>query len=282
VGLAAVSDAAVVVVGTTAELESEGGDRTGLALPGGQNALVEAVAAVNPRTVVVVNSGAPVALPWRERVPALLLCWFPGQEAGHGLADVLLGRAEPAGRLPTTWGDEPRTAVLPRDGRLEYREGLHLGYRGWLRDGVRPAYWFGHGLGYTSWTYEELVVPAVLPAGEDCAVRVTVRNSGRRAGREVVQVYLSRPDSVVERPVRWLAGYAAARAEPGERVRALIRIPARVFQHWSPEDGAWRSEPGRYTVAVGRSVGELPLRSEVSLEVAEPPDAVTPPGDTAG
>lgn len=282
VRLAARSDAAVVVVGTTSEVESEGWDRTGLDLPGTQDALVEAVAAANPRTVVVVNSGSPVALPWRERVPALLLCWFPGQEAGAGLADVLLGRSEPGGRLPTTWADRPRAQVVPRDGLLEYSEGLHLGYRGWLREaaagaeagagpsgGAAPAYWFGHGLGYTTWSHEELAAPARLAAGEDCPVRVAVRNSGRRAGREVVQLYLSRPDSAVERPERWLAGYAAVRAEPGERSRATIQIPARAFQHWCPDAGGWRTEPGRFILSMGRSAGELPLRTAVFVAESE-------------
>ncbi|MBT2527894.1 glycoside hydrolase family 3 C-terminal domain-containing protein [Streptomyces sp. ISL-99] len=257
------SDAAVVFVGTTENSESEGHDRTDLALPGHQDELVRAVAAANPRTVVVVNAGGPVELPWREEAGAVLLSWFPGQEAGTGLADVLFGRAEPGGRLPTTWGaalsDVPVTDTAPEDGVLEYAEGLHIGYRAWLRAGRTPAYWFGHGLGYTTWEYERLDLPEVVPADGSLTARVRIRNTGGRRGREVVQVYLAKPGSAVERPVRWLAGYAAVEADPGERVAAAIRVPAHALRHWSEADGAWRTESGVWQVLAGRSAGELPL-----------------------
>ncbi|CAM5460001.1 hypothetical protein STENM327S_05196 [Streptomyces tendae] len=225
---AGAAEAAVVVVGTTEHGESEGYDRTVLALGATQDALVRAVAAANPRTVAVVNSGGPVELPWREEAGAVLLAWFPGQEGGAGLADVLLGRAEPGGRLPTTWpavlADAPVTRTRPDGGRLDYDEGLHLGYRGWLRHHRPPAYWFGHGLGYTTWTYEALTVPPLTRAGDDLTVRVRVRNTGSRAGREVVQVYLARPASALDRPARALGGYAAVRASPGETVTATVRV----------------------------------------------------------
>lgn len=217
------ADAVIVVVGTTEGGESEGFDRVSLRLPAPQDELVAEIARANPRTVVVVNSGAPVELPWREAAGAVLLTWFPGQEAGHALADVLLGAAEPGGRLPTTWpatlDDAPVRTTHPTRGRLPYEEGLHIGHRAWLRaaaDGstaAAPAYWFGHGLGYTTWEFERIGAPAPAPGGYE--VPVTLRNTGTRGGREVVQLHLSRPDSAVERPVRWLAGWAAARAEPG-------------------------------------------------------------------
>ncbi|MEU8386402.1 glycoside hydrolase family 3 C-terminal domain-containing protein, partial [Streptosporangium sp. NPDC048865] len=139
VELARTCDAVVVVVGSTEEIENEGADRAHLELPGRQDELVRAVAAVNPATVVVVNSGGPMILPWREEVPAVLLSWFPGQEAGHGLADVLFGRAEPGGRLPTTWADRALVSTVPEDGTLTYAEGLDIGYRAWLRRPEPPA-----------------------------------------------------------------------------------------------------------------------------------------------
>ena len=162
VAAAAAADVAVVVVGTTEEVESEGFDRESLALPGRQDELVRRVVAANPRTVVVVNAGAPVLLPWADEVPAVLLTWFPGQEFGHALADVLLGDAEPGGRLPTTW---PATtdglpSTQPVDGTLTYDEGIFVGYRAYERDGRTPLYPFGHGLGYTSWEYLELACDA--------------------------------------------------------------------------------------------------------------------------
>ncbi|MEU0051962.1 glycoside hydrolase family 3 C-terminal domain-containing protein [Streptomyces sp. NPDC006309] len=267
------ADAAVVFVGTTEHSETEGHDRTGLSLGGRQDELVRAVAAANPRTIVVVNSGGPVELPWREEVGALLLTWFPGQEAGGGIADVLFGRVEPGGRLPTTWAaslaDAPVTDTRPAGGRLDYAEGLHIGYRAWLRSGRTPAYWFGHGLGYTTWEYESVDAPARVPAGSPFTVRVGVRNTGPRPGREVVQVYLARPDSAVERPERWFAGYAAVRAEPGGTATAEVVVPARALRHWSQADGVWRTETGTYRLMAGRSAGDL--RGETPLTVTEAP-----------
>lgn len=265
VELARTSDVAVVVVGTTDEIESEGFDRTSLALPGRQDELVRAVRAVNERTVVVVNSGGPVELPWRDEVAAVLLTWFPGQEAGHGLADVLTGVREPGGRLPTTWAadrrDLPVSNVVPDAGVLRYDEGLHIGYRAWHRSHARPAYWFGHGLGYTTWAYEDVTATAT-------GVRVRVRNTGERAGREVVQVYATRPDSAVERPERWLAGWASASAAPGEAVEVDVEVPERAYRHWTAD--GWAVEPGTFTLLVGRSAGDTPLSlGERSPRVAE-------------
>ncbi|AHH17724.1 beta-glucosidase [Nocardia nova SH22a] len=253
------AEVAVVVVGTTEQLESEGRDRTTLALPGRQNDLVAAVAAANPRTVVVVNSGAPVEMPWRDDVAAVLLTWFPGQEFGAALADVLTGAAEPGGRLPTTWpkelADVPVRETIPdADGRLSYDEGIHIGYRAWLRAGVQPAYPFGHGLGYTVWELSELLVD-----GRD--IEVTVANIGERDGKQIIQVYLSRDDSEIERPVRWLAAFAAVTAAAGDQRRVRITVPQRAFEHRT--EAGWATESGPFTVHVGTSVIALPLTAPI-------------------
>jgi beta-glucosidase len=262
--LAAASDVAVVVVGTTAEVESEGFDRTSLSLPGRQDELVRQVIAANPRTVVVVNSGAPVLLPWARDAGAVLLSWFGGQEFGNALADVLLGDVEPCGRLPMTWptSEEGLPSTGPSDGVLDYREGLFIGYRAFDRDGREPLFPFGHGTGYTTWSYDSMTV-SDGPAG--LAVCVQVRNTGPRGGREVVQVYASRPDSAVERPGKWLAGFAAVDADPGETVEVGILIPERVFQHWS--DAGWALEPGAFTLSAGHSSASLPLTASWQKEV---------------
>ncbi|MEU8270957.1 glycoside hydrolase family 3 C-terminal domain-containing protein, partial [Sphaerisporangium sp. NPDC049002] len=257
--LAKAADVAIVVVGTTEEVESEGYDRDDLALPGDQDALVRAVVAANPDTIVVVNAGGPVAMPWREEVPAVLLSWFAGQEYGDGLARVLFGGAEPGGRLPTTWADTSLIGTTPVDGVLEYAEGPDIGYRAWLREPAAPAYWFGHGLGYTTWAYESVVAPAHAEPGRPFTVRVRLRNTGERAGGEVVQVYLARPESGVRRPALWLAGFTRVEAGPGQTVEAEVEVPARALQHWSPEDRDWTNEPGSFTVLAGRSAGDLPL-----------------------
>ncbi|MFJ8444248.1 beta-glucosidase family protein [Kitasatospora griseola] len=259
------AEVAVVVVGTTEEVESEGVDRAGLQLPGRQDELVSRVAAANPRTVVVVNAGAPVLMPWREEVASVLICWFPGQQAGEALADVLLGTVEPGGRLPTTWpaeeADSPVREVVPTDGRLDYSEGLFIGYRAWQRRaGAAPAYWFGTGGGYTTWSYESVEARLADGSAEELAeVTVRVRNTGQRPGREVVQVYLATDGSDRSRPDRQLAGFAVVEAAPGAVATARITLPRRAVQSWDTTAHDWRTNPGVHTVEAGPHAGDRPL-----------------------
>ncbi|MGK9148163.1 glycoside hydrolase family 3 C-terminal domain-containing protein [Plantibacter flavus] len=270
VDAARAADVAVVVVGTNSQVESEGWDRSDLTLPGRQDELVRAVAAANPRTVVVVNSGAPVLLPWSEDVAAVLLGWFGGQEMGNALADVLLGAVEPGGRLSTTWAaaldDVPVRGVTPQDGVLRYDEGIHIGYRAWLRAGATPAFWFGHGLGYTSWSIGGSSLDGDVATGT-ARLHGSATNTGDRAGKHVVQVYAERNDSAVDRPVRWLVGSAVVRAAAGATTDWEVALPARVFAHWS--DG-WQVEAGDYAVRVGSSVADL--AEGVVVTVAEGTD----------
>ncbi|MBM0125216.1 beta-glucosidase family protein [Pimelobacter simplex] len=258
-------DVAVVVVGTSSRTESEGFDRTTLALPGDQDRLVEAVAAANPRTVVVVNSGSPVLMPWRERVGAVLVGWFGGQEMGTALAEVIAGDREPGGRLPTTWPADERSVPIgpdkPVDGLVNYAEGVHIGHRAWLRTQAEPAYWFGHGLGYTTWALTDLVHPSTAPAGAALDLEVTVENTGDRPGKQVIQAYLSRQETEADRPVRWLAGHTVVRLGAGERSRVRIRIDERAFATWTP-DGWWR-EPGMFGIQVGTSAVAIALTGSV-------------------
>ncbi|MET9249019.1 glycoside hydrolase family 3 C-terminal domain-containing protein [Nonomuraea sp. NPDC003709] len=250
VRVAAECDVAVVVAATTPEVESEGFDRADLRLPGRQDELIRAVAAANPRTVVVVNAGSPVELPWAEEVAAVLLTWFPGQEAGAALADVLFGDAEPGGRLPTTWPrrleDAPVADVTPVDGVVAYEEGTSIGYRAWERTGRAPAFWFGHGLGYTTWSYDSI-------AAEGTSVTVAVTNTGDRPGREVVQVYVDRA----------LAGFDVVEAAPGETVITTVFLPERTFQVW--EEGGWRTVEGVHTVEAGRHAADPRLSATVKI-----------------
>ncbi|MFI8354012.1 glycoside hydrolase family 3 protein [Streptomyces cyaneofuscatus] len=262
------ADTAIVVVGTTERVESEGFDRTDLKLPGHQDALVHAVAAANPRTVVVVNSGSPVELPWRNEVAAVLLTWFPGQEAGHALADVLRGEEEPGGRLPTTWpvalADAPVTATTPTGGELPYTEGVFIGYRAWEQAGATPAYAFGHGLGYTTWEYEN------VSATPD-AVTVRARNTGPRPGSDTVQIYLA-PEpapTAPERPARWLAGFARVTAAPGASVEVTIPVEHRAYQVWDEEAYGWRTVPGTYEVQAARSLADVRATTTVEVTAAQ-------------
>jgi len=272
---AARADVAVVVAGSPPMTESEGFDRVTLALPGRQDELIRRVAAVNRRTVVVLNAGMPVLTPWADQVAAVLYAWLPGQVMGEALADVLLGRAEPGGRLPVTLpaaeADCPVLHAMPRDGLISYDEGLLIGYRGYDAGLTRPQFPFGHGLGYTTWEYESLrAETSELAAGDDLGLLVTVRNTGFRAGREVVQAYLAAPPGEagagrMPRPPRELAAFGTARAQPGESAEVVLRVPARAFARWDTGAGGWVWPAGRYTLHVGRSSRDLRLSATVQL-----------------
>lgn len=254
---AASDELAVVVVGLTDEQETEGRDKSTLALPGAQDALVSAVAATAARTIVVVNASTPVLMPWADEVDAIVVIGLPGQEGGHAVADVLLGKAEASGRLPTTYprqdGDGPAWAVTPEGGQLHYDEGVSVGYRGWhqaLRDGggTEPAFWFGHGLGWTTWEYLDLKV-----SGRESA-RVRVRNAGERAARELVQLYFEPAGA----PIRLVGWAFSPELQPGEETDVEVDFEPRVFQRWDEDASAWAGL-GEGRIVVARGLGDIRL-----------------------
>jgi beta-glucosidase len=270
VATAGAAEVAVVVVGSAELTESEGFDRTSLALPGRQDELVSRVAAANSRTIAVVNAGMPVLMPWADQVAAIVYAWMPGEAFGLALADVLLGLAEPGGRLPVTLpqaeADCPVLHAVPdQDGLLRYAEGLLIGYRGYDASDIVPRYPFGAGLGFTSWSYESLDCPSAVAEGEDLVVAVTVRNTGDRPGKEVVQAYVAQDAGARGRgrPVRVLAAFAVVRAAPGEVVRAEVTIRARTFARYDEHLARWIWPGGPYTVQVGASSRDLRLAASV-------------------
>jgi beta-glucosidase len=272
VAVAGSADVAVVVVGSAELTESEGFDRSTLALPGRQDELITRVTAVNSNTIVVVNSGMPVLMPWAERAAAVLFAWLPGQAFGTALADVLLGRSEPGGRLPVTLpaaeSDSPVLHAVPAaDDTLRYSERHLIGYRGYDAAGVTPKFPFGYGLGYTDWTYESISCPQELAAGRDLELSVSITNAGARPGKEVVQAYLMAPagPATAGRPVRVLAGFATTRAAAGESVQVTLTIPARLFARYNEDLAAWVTPGGEYTVHVGRSSRDLRLSAVVQV-----------------
>jgi beta-glucosidase len=267
------ADVAVIVVGSAEGTESEGYDRDTLSLPGLQDELVRRVAAVQPNTVVIVNSGMPVLMPWVDDVAAVIQAWLPGQAFGEALTDCLLGVVEPGGRLPISIprgaADSPVLDATPKGGELAYTEGLLVGYRGYDRSGREPLFCFGHGLGYTDWSYESLVLGAEgLNENEELPITVTVRNAGGRRGREVVQVYLEAPDDDPSRPLRTLAGFATVDVEPGQAREVPVVVPARAFARFDPDARDWVWRPGTYNVRVGRSSRDLRVSSPVELRLS--------------
>ena len=269
VAAAASSDVAVVVVGSNGQWESEGHDRLDLSLPGRQRELVEAVLAANPRTVVVVNAGSPVELPWAERAGAVLVPWYAGEEGADALAEILVGSLEPSGRLPVTFpvrvedgpagGDEQRYPGV--EGRVEYGEGTLVGYRHYETAGVAPAFCFGHGLSYGDIVFDEVAITAE---------RVSARllNKGERAGTEVVQVYVRALDPRVPRADRELAGFAKVLVPAGEQVTAEVELGAAAYRYWDVDTHDWRSDPGRYEILVGASSRDIRASSVVEWRPA--------------
>ena len=271
VAAAAGADAAVVVVGLNADWETEGRDRESLALPGRQVELVRRVAEANPRTVVVVNAGAPVALPFLEEVPAVLQLWYPGQEGGHALADVLFGVADPGGRLPTTWPvrveDVPSHPHYPgAAGRVVYGEGVFMGYRGYDAAGREPLLPFGHGLSYAEFAYGDLRLERECVArGEPVRAAVEVRNVSARAGREVVQLYLGDLEARLARPPRELKAFRKIGLQPGESRTVSFELEERALAFWDADAHAWCAEPGGFELCVGRSSRDLRARARFEL-----------------
>lgn len=257
VDAARAADVTVVVVN---DVRTEGADLTSLALPGDQDALVRAVAAVNPRTVVVLHTGGPVLMPWLHDVAAVVEAWYPGQESGGALASVLFGDAEPGGRLPVTFPRDDRQGPLTSPirfpgagGEVRYDEGLLVGHRWYDATGQRPLFPFGHGLSYTRFRYDGTVVTPTPGGGARVSVRVT--NTGRRAGSDVVQVYVALPRGAGE--PRRLAAFTKVALDPGRSRRVSVDLTARAFQVWDAARDRWVSPRGRYVVQVGRSAAEV-------------------------
>jgi beta-glucosidase len=271
--LAGKSEVAIVVVGNAPGLESEDFDRTSMDLPAGQDALIEAVAAANKKTIVVVLAGAPVAMTrWISRVPALVYGWYGGQEVGHALADVIFGVANPSGKTPVTFPKriEDSTAYGNYPGEalhVAYREGIYVGYRGFDKRNVEPLFPFGHGLSYTTFKYQNLkVVTPVVKKGESAEITVEVQNSGTRAGAEVVELYVHDAHASVDRPTRELKGFRRVMLEPGETKTVSFVVDAGAMSFFHPVEKSWVVEPGDFEVDVGASSRDIRARGVFRVE----------------
>jgi beta-glucosidase len=266
--MAATSDVVVVVVG---DMDKEGTDRAAMSLPGHQDELIARVAAANPDTVVVLNTGGAITMPWLPRVPALLEAWYPGEQNGNALAAILFGDLDPSGRLPITFprSVEQSPAIgAPRypagPGGYDYAEGLRVGYRGFDALHRTPLFPFGYGLSYATFRYTGLsVTPQQERGGTSLRVRFTVANSGRRAGVEVPQVYLGFPPSAGE-PPRQLKAFTRLSLAAGSRQTITLMLPPTALRVWSAAQG-WHRPAGTYRVQVGSSSRSLPLLRSVTL-----------------
>jgi beta-glucosidase len=259
VALAARSQVAVVFAGLTHEWESEGFDRLDMDLPAAQNELIEQIANANPHTVVVLNSGSPVRMPWLEKVAAVLQMWYPGQEAGNAIADVLFGAVDACGRLPTTFPrrleDTPAFINYPgENGRVNYGEGIYVGYRYYDQKDVESLFPFGFGLSYTSFAYRDLRLDAeTYGPGDKIQASLEVHNTGPRPGKEVVQLYVRDVQASLARPPKELKAFAKVALQPGEARRVTLTLDETALAFYDDARQAWVAEPGEFEVLVGSS-----------------------------
>lgn len=274
--LAARSDVAVVVAGLPARYESEGFDRKLMVMPRGMRELIDRVCAANPCTVVVLQGGAPMEMPWRESPAAILLMYLSGCQGGGAAVDVLVGDVNSSGKLAETWPvDLAQTALgttyPDMDNEVLYCEGPFVGYRYYDAVDVEPAFPFGHGMSYTEFAYEGLGVQvrAGAPAEAPLEVEVsfTLRNIGSRAGAEVAQVYIAPTSGVVPPPcpVQWLAGFAKIELEPGEERRVVLRLDETAFRKWDASLHRWRVYPGGYEIRVASSSRDVRLTASIAV-----------------
>jgi len=276
--LARRASVAVVVVGLPGSYEEEGADRAHLDLPGAHNALVEAVLEAQPRTVVVLINGSAVAMPWAARVPAILEGWLGGQGGGGGLAEVLLGRVNPAGRLAESFAarleDTPAYLSFPGDGQghVPFAEGLFTGYRWYDARRIEPLFPFGHGLSYTTFGYDGLALDgAALQQSGTLAVSLRVRNTGQRAGREVVQLYVREREPRLPRPDKELKAFAVVALDPGQEEEVRFRLGSRDFALYDPRAAAWVIGGGEFDILVGASSREIRLQGSVQVPARNAP-----------
>ena len=288
--IAAKADVVVIAAGFNPRSEGEGHDRT-FALPWGQDTLIETIAAANPRTIVTLTAGGSLdTRGWLSKVPALLHIWYPGQEGGTAVAEVLFGKHNPEGKLPVSfdrsWEENPSYAYyypikgadaslhVVEEGRppvdyviphVKYDDGLLVGYRYWTTTGKHPLFPFGFGLSYTTFSFANLQAPATAASGSTVTVSFDVTNTGSVAGAEVAQLYVSDPSSTVKRPERELKGFEKVRLAPGETKHVTINLDARAFSYWDSTAHKWTIDPGKFVIRVGDSSEDTPLSAELTI-----------------
>ena len=262
INLAKEADAVVLIAGTNSDWETEGNDRANLDLPSNQNELIETICKLNKNTVVVLNTGSPCEMPWIDNVNAILQCWFPGQEFGNSLADILIGKVNPSGKLPTTFpkklSDTPAYSTYPgKDLQMDYEEGLFIGYRWYDRESIEPLFPFGHGLSYTSFEYSNL--RAIPPKGNSsvAAFEVDITNTGDVAGKEVLQGYITVNKSQIERPQKELKKFEKISLESGETKKVKFELSEKDLSFWSTENNAWQVEPAEYLFSIAASATDI-------------------------
>jgi beta-glucosidase len=263
----------VICVGFDPKTEGEGSDRT-FELPGGQDELIRQISSVNKNVIVVLTAGGNVDMTqWVDRIPVILHAWYPGQEGGTALAQILFGDYSPSGKLPVSferrWEDNATFhSYYPENGQthVKYSEGVFLGYRHFDRSPIKPLFAFGYGLSYTTYKYSGLsVTPAEGDLHEPVTVSFDLENTGQREGAEVAELYVGDAHASVPRPVKELKGFAKVNLKPGEKKRVTLTLDRRAFSFYDVKKSDWNAEPGEFTILVGGSSDNIHLQGKFVL-----------------
>jgi beta-glucosidase len=262
------SDQVILVVGTNSDWETEGNDRSDLDLPGDQNNLINTVLDINPNTIILLNTGSPISMPWLPKAKAVLQCWYPGQEFGNALVEILTGDVSPSGKLPTTFPmnikDTPAFNSYPgEDLQMNYEEKLLVGYKWYERKNIGTLFPFGHGLSYTKFEYSDLKITKINDTDFIC--RYIVKNTGSISGSEISQCYVGNEEADKMEPIKKLQGFCKTHLEPGEHKEIGITLDERSFSNWSVSKNAWVVQNSSHKIYIGASSEDIRLKSEVNL-----------------
>ena len=269
IDLARNADMAIIVVGSSDNYESEGEDRPSMKLTGKQDELIESILKVNQNTIVIMNTGSPIEMPWVNQSPAILQVWLPGQEGGNAIANVIFGNVNPSGKLPVTFPkkleDNPSHGYYPGDKKVLYDEGIYVGYRHYDTKNIDPLFPFGHGLSYTKFDYGSIAGPSNITSGEKINLSITVKNSGQRKGQEVVQCYIRDLESSIDRPYQELKAFQKITLEASESKPIDILLDETALSFFDPGSNDWITEPGQFEILIGSSSRDIRSRKIINF-----------------
>ena len=269
IDLARNADMAIIVVGSSDNYESEGEDRPSMKLTGKQDELIESILKVNQNTIVIMNTGSPIEMPWVNQSPAILQVWLPGQEGGNAIANVIFGNVNPSGKLPVTFPkilkDNPSYGYYPWDKKVLYDEGIYVGYRHYDTKNVDPLFPFGHGLSYTKFDYGSIAGPSNITSGEKINLSITVKNYGQRKGQEVVQCYIRDLESSIDRPYQELKAFQKITLEASESKPIDILLDETALSFFDPGSNDWVTEPGQFEILISSSSRDIRSRKIINF-----------------
>ena len=262
------SDAVILIVGTNSDWETEGNDRTDLSLPANQDTLIESILKANQNTVIVLNSGSPVSMPWIDKSKAIIQSWFGGQEYGNSLADIIFGKVNPSGKLPTTFPkrieDTPAFGCYPgENSQMDYEEKLLVGHRWYEKKNIKPLFPFGFGLSYTDFSFSNLEIIKNDNYNIEC--KFEIKNAGMMDGSEVAQCYVSFSNLTKDEPLKTLQSFKKVFIKKGNTMELKLALNKRSFSYWDIQEKNWIVRPGTYTISIGSSSEQIRLKKDILL-----------------